>query len=248
MAVANRSARLRKLASKLTSQFGLPWGPEAIDPRYDDVRREWSFEWPDGPTVAQVRRAANAADPEATEGLLYRRTLSAETYALGVLRITVASDPANKDFESPWILPSHVEKLFEKTKSPKARGREAAIVANIVAMSEASGGPGWGGESQVICDHVKKKGIAGFLTGVELTQVEALTQRYASGDAERAWRRRMAPLTPLEAFSAVQADEQPPAAAVEAALALLPELHAALDAAADRLRARATHHEVPTAP
>ncbi|MEV6957322.1 hypothetical protein [Streptomyces sp. NPDC051183] len=248
MAVANRSARLRRLASALTGQFGLPWGPAAIEPRYDDGRREWSFEWPDGPTVAQVRRAATTAEPEAAEGLLYRRTLSAETYALGVLRITIAADAANRDLASPWAPPTAVEELFEKTKNPKARGREATIVANIVAMSKASGSPGWGGEAQVICDHVAKKGIAAFLVDVELTPVEALTERYARGDAERAWRRRMAPLTPLEAFSAVQADEQPSAAAVEAALALLPELHAALDTAADRLRARAASSEAPPVP
>ncbi|WP_327258134.1 hypothetical protein [Streptomyces sp. NBC_01244] len=248
MAVANRSARLRRLASALTGQFGLPWGPGAIEPRYDEARREWNFAWRDGPTVAQVRRAAKSAEPEAAEGLLYERTLSQETYALGVLRLTLDASPADKDFQSPGIHPFDVEKFFEKTRNPKARGREVAIVANIVAQSKASGGPGWGGESQVICDHVAKKGIAGFLAGVELTQVEALTQRYASGDAERAWRRRMAALTPLEAFSAVQADEQPPAAAVEAALALLPELHAALDTAADRLRTRTSHHEVPQGP
>ncbi|MFI5987566.1 hypothetical protein ACIBEA_42730 [Streptomyces sp. NPDC051555] len=120
-------------------------------------------------------------------------------------------------------------------------------MANIVAQSKASGGPGWGGESQVICDYVAKKGIAAFLTDVELTPIEALTAHYASGEAERAWRRRMVPLTPLEAFSTAQADEQPPSATVEAALTLLPELHAALDAAAVRLRARAAHHPVTQA-
>ncbi|MER5482558.1 hypothetical protein ABT024_04990 [Streptomyces sp. NPDC002812] len=238
MAVANRSARLRRLAGALTGQFGLPWGPPSIEARYDEARREWTFAWPDGPTVAQVRRAAKAAEPEAVEGLLYERALSPETYALGVLRITMAAAPSDSDFQSPGIDPYDVERFFEKTKSPKAHGREAAIVANILAEYKTSG-PGWGGESQVLCTHVAKKGIGAFLTGVELTPVEALTERYARGEAERAWRRRMAPLTPLEAFSAVQADEEPPAATVEAALALLPELHAALDIAAARLRAKA---------
>ncbi|MFD4933371.1 hypothetical protein [Streptomyces virginiae] len=245
MAVANRSARLRKLAGKLTTQFGLPWGPAAIEAHYNEPNREWSFEWWDGPTLAQVRRAASAAEPEAAQGLVYRRKLSEETYALGVLRLTLAADPADKDLHSPWVPPSAVEEHFGKAKNPQPRGREEVIVSNIVAEAKGSS-PGWGGHGQVICDHVAKRGIAGFLTGVELTPIEALTARYARGEAERAWRRRLVPLTPLEAFSAVQADEQPPAAAVEAALSLLPELHAALDAAADRLRARAADHDVPT--
>lgn len=243
MAIANRSARLRRLAAKLTEQFGLPWGPTAIEPYYDETYREWSFRWPDGPTVAQVQRAARAAEPEATVGLKYSRRLSAETYALGVLRITLSSEPLNKDFDSPWIHPSTVEDLFEKTKNPKARaGREATIVANIVVQSEAHG-RSWVGDGRMVCDYVADKGIAAFLTDVELTPLESLTAPYAQGQAERAWRRRLVPLTALEAFSAVQADEQAPPDAVAAALALLPELHAALDAAAAGLRARAALHE-----
>ncbi|WP_331743962.1 hypothetical protein OH809_44205 (plasmid) [Streptomyces sp. NBC_00873] len=81
-------------------------------------------------------------------------------------------------------------------------------------------------------------GVTRALDGVELTPAELLTARYAQGAAQRAWNRRLAPLTPLEAFSAVQADSNAPAEIVAAALTLVPKLHAALDTAAAELRAR----------
>ncbi|MER6230959.1 hypothetical protein ABT169_17670 [Streptomyces sp. NPDC001616] len=49
---------------------------------------------------------------------------------------------------------------------------------------------------------------------------------------------RLTPLTALEAFAAVQADEKASPEHVTAALTLLPELHAALDAAAASLQER----------
>jgi len=237
VAVTNRSARLRRLAADLTQKFGLPWGYKGIEPRYDEIRREWTFAWPDGPTVGQVRRAATAAQPEATEGLRYERRLSDTTQALGVLRMMLQAEPVDDDFRVS-LRPHEIPGFFAKVKNPAPKaGREAAIVANLLKLA-AKRGNGWRDAGENVAAFVEKYGLTQALAGVELTPLELLTARYADGRAGRAWRFRLATLTPLEAFSAVQADPKAQPDAVSAALTLLPELHAALDQAAADLEQR----------
>jgi len=237
VAVANRSARLRRLAADLTQQFGLPWGYKGIEPQYDEIRREWTFSWPDGPTVEQVRRAATAAQPEATEGLRYERRLSDTTQALGILRMMLQAEPVDDDFRVD-LQPHKIPEFFAKVKNPAPKaGREATIVANLLKLAKKHG-DGWRDAGENVAVFVERYGFAGALADVELTPLELLTARYAEGRAERAWRFRLATLTPLEAFSAVQADPGAQPDAVNAALTLLPELHAAIDQAATDLKQR----------
>ncbi|MGW3308203.1 hypothetical protein ACWDG9_16635 [Streptomyces sp. NPDC001073] len=243
MAVANRSSRLRSLAHNLTKHFGLPWGYGQIEAEYDETRREWTYVWVDGPTVEQVRREARKAQPEAVEDLKYERRLSDTVYALGVLRMTLAAEPVDNDFRGPHFLPREIAEYFAKAKNPAPKeGREATMVANLLKVSEEHGRNFWDAVDRV-SDFVATNGFARALSGVELSPLELLTARYAQGPAERAWRRRLIPLTPLEAFSAVHADQEARQDAVDAALTLLPELHAALDAAAADLTARRSSSE-----
>jgi hypothetical protein len=240
MAVANRSTRLRRLAADLTQQFGLPWGPRGIQPEYDEIRREWTYAWPDGPTVEQVRRAARKAQPEAAKGLLYRRDLSDTAQVLGVLRMALAAQqPLNEDFRGPHIPLHEIHKFLSTMKNPAPKnGREATIVANLLKLSEKHGHSGWRDAGEKAAEFVATYGFTQALADVELTPLEVLTSRYAQGPAERAWRFRLVPMTVLEAFSAVQADPAAQPDAIDTALTLLPELHAALDQAAADLKER----------
>ncbi|MEU5476907.1 hypothetical protein [Streptomyces mirabilis] len=241
--VANRSARLRRLAAELSEKYEIGWGQgKRIEPEYDDTHREWTYRWTDGPTVEQVKRAARKAAREATEGLKYRRDFSQEAVALGVIRLAMDPD-IEVDFRGrPYVTPTAVEELWRTVSMPRpSDAREEALATAIVTGANGNHGRGWA-QAYEICKLVQEQGLAAFLgrTGAELTPIERLTARYASSPASLAWSYRLAPMTALAAFSAVQADPEARPDAVADALTLLPTLHAELDKAAAELQTRVT--------
>ncbi|WP_333745722.1 hypothetical protein [Streptomyces sp. IBSBF 2950] len=245
MALKNRSARIRKLATALSEQFGLDYSKhEWIEAEYDDRRAEWTFSWTDGPTVAQVTRAARAADKEAVDGVRYQRRYSQKAYALGAIGWARAG--ADLQGGSGWWAASRVEEHLAKVKNPgrPKPGRESDMVQRLIEAADGDRGRHWA-EGSDICGLVDKRGLSWLLAPagkpedwLPLTPLELLTTRYARGEKERAWRQHLTPLTELEAFAAVQADPEAPAEAVEAVLALVPDVHAAIDTAVADLRAR----------
>ncbi|MGW0337070.1 hypothetical protein ACWD0J_35475 [Streptomyces sp. NPDC003011] len=248
----NRSTRLNRIAGELNERHRLDWSRgEAIEAEYDDGRREWTYRWIDGPTVEQVRRAARKADREVTEGLLYRRTLSQQTVTLGAIRMAMDSATTLDFRDRPYITPSAVEELWRTVSKPQPRDdRESALVTAILTEANGDHGRNWA-QDYDLCKLVQERGLAPFLRRaaadagqpVELSPLERLTERYVSPRASGAWTHRLRTMTPLEAFSAVQADTAATPQAVADALTLLPELHAALDTAAAELQARVQSEE-----
>ncbi|MFG3371316.1 hypothetical protein ACIPWY_40210 [Streptomyces sp. NPDC090032] len=125
-------------------------------------------------------------------------------------------------------------------KNPAPRDdRERALAARLVKEAESE--PSASGAGDAICRLVSNKGLAWLMRGEgapPLSPLELLTNRYAGSRANLAWMRRLVPMTPLEAFAAVQADEKAKPEYVAAALTLIPALHVALDAAATELTGR----------
>ncbi|MEV6403922.1 hypothetical protein AB0M58_13385 [Streptomyces bobili] len=248
----NRSTRLNRIAGELNERHRLDWSRgEAIEAEYDDGRREWTYRWIDGPTVEQVRRAARKADREVTEGLLYRRTLSQRTVTLGAIRMAMDSATTLDFRDRPYITPSAVEELWRTVSKPQPRDdRESALVTAILTETNGDHGRNWA-QDYDLCKLVQERGLVPFLRRaaadagqpVELSPLERLTERYVSPRASGAWTHRLRTMTPLEAFSAVQADTAATPQAVADALTLLPELHAALDTAAAELQARVQSEE-----
>jgi hypothetical protein len=245
MAPKNRSARIRKLVTILSEQFKLEYSKhEWIEAEYDERRAEWTLAWTDGPTVTQVTRAARAADREAVEGVRYERRYSQRAYALGAIHWALAG--ADLQGGSGWWAASRVEEHLAKTKNPgrPKPGRETDMVQRLIAAADGDHGSHWA-QGTDICGLVDKRGLSWLLIPagkpeerLPLTPLELLTARYARGEKQKAWWQHLTPLTELEAFAAVQADHEAPAEAVEAVLALVPDVHAAIDAAVADLRSR----------
>lgn len=245
MAPRNRSARIRKLASALSEQFKLEYSKhEWIEAEYDDRRAEWTLSWIDGPTLARVTRAARAADEEAVDGVRYQRRYSQQAYALGAIGWAQAG--ADLQGGNSWWAVSRVEEHLAKVKNPgrPKPGREADMVRRLIAAADGDRGRNYA-EGAEICGLVDKRGLAWLLIPagkpderLPLTPLEVLTARYARGEKQRAWGQHLTPLTELEAFAAVQADPEAPAEAVDAVLELVPDVHAAIDAAVADLRTR----------
>ncbi|WP_404949052.1 hypothetical protein HFP70_35305 [Streptomyces sp. ARC14] len=239
-AVPRRAERLRKVAWQLTEQYGLPRNrpfEAEIDP-YARPKR-WVLEWRDGPTETAVRRAAAKLDKEALEGVGYRREYSDLAWAVAAIRIVRDGDPGEDVFRAD-VNVFEARRLLDTLKNPgPSDDRERAMAERLVKASERRSSAFGDGDS--ICREATEKGLSPLLRGEgapPLTPIEALTDRYASGRASGQWMRRLITMTPLEAFAAVQADEKAEPAHIAAALSLLPELHAALDAAAASLQAR----------
>ncbi|MFJ9239742.1 hypothetical protein ACIRJ3_32745 [Streptomyces anulatus] len=246
MAPKNRSARIRKLSASLSEHFKLEYSKhEWIEAQYDDRRAEWTLAWIDGPTVGQVTRAARAADKEAVEGLRYERRYSQQAYALGAIGWARAG--ADLQGGNGWWAASRVEEHLAKVKNPgrPKPGRETAMVERLITAADGDRGRHWA-EGSEICGLVDKRGLSWLLIPagkpterLPLTPLEVLTARYARGEKQRAWSQHLTPLTELEAFAVVQADPEAPAEAVAAVLELVPDVHAAIDAAVADLRTRA---------
>lgn len=243
MAVANRSARLRRLADRLTKQYELGYrDDERINAEYNESRRTWAVVWHDGPTLEQVKRAARKADAEVLEGVYFARTLTSRAIALGVIRATLAAGPEKwNDYTGrPSVSELDGEELLRTVSKPQPRDdREAALVDAVIAEADGDHGQGWATNYEV-CRLIADKGLAHFLrrSGAEMTPLETLTDRYLPSGHALAWQFRLETMTALHAFAAVQADPKASPEAVAAALGLVPELHAAIDAAAAELAAR----------
>lgn len=240
MAVPRRAERLRKVAWKLTEQYDLPRDRQ-IEAELDEYAhpKRWAFFWRDGPTETAVRRAAAKLDKEALDGVGYRREYSDTAWAVAAIRYVRDGDPG-EDAYSAGVSVYDARRLLDTLKNPgPSDDRERAMAERLVKASERQ--PSCFGDGDAICREVTERGLAPLLRGEgapPLTPIEALTDRYASGRASALWTRRLVPMTPLEAFAAVQADPKAGPDHIEAALSLLPELHAALDAAATALQAR----------
>ncbi|MEW1657913.1 hypothetical protein [Streptomyces sp. NPDC093707] len=237
MAVPRRAERLRRIAWKLSEQYGLPRGGE-LDAEIDEYTRpkKWVFCWRDGPTETQVRRAAARLDKDALGDVGFRREYSDMAYAVAAIRCLREGDPEKDAFVSLY----GAQQLLDTMKNPgpsddRERHMAVRLVANSARRSSAYG------DGDAICREATEKGLSPLLRGEgapPLTPIELLTDRYAGGRASALWVYRLTPMTPLEAFAAVQADEKASPDHVAAVLSLLPELHAALDAAAASLQER----------
>ncbi|MBV1940846.1 hypothetical protein KUF83_30390 [Streptomyces sp. BV286] len=239
-AVPRRAERLRKVAWKLTEQYGLPRDRQ-IEAEIDDYARpkRWTFVWRDGPTETQLRRAAAQLDKEALDGVGCRREYSDTAYAVAAIRCLRDGDPGEDPYHA-GVSVYDAGRLLDTTKNPgPSDDRERHMAARLVKASERR--PSVYGDGDAICREATEKGLSPLLRGEDapaLTPIELLTERYARGSASALWMYRLTPVTPLEAFAAVQADEKASPEHIAAALTLLPELHAALDAAAASLQER----------
>jgi hypothetical protein len=222
-----RTARLRHLATRFE--------PTALG--YDDSAGELA--WTDGPTVEQVRSAAETAEPEAALGLRYLRRYSESSLALGAVRLAVATSPDDAQ-RRPEISPAAVEALWQDVPDPApATERERSLVyALIYEIHDAHHRNH--ASAQQICDTVARYGLAPLLRRIsaELTPIETLTAYYAPTHAHPAWHSRLAPMSATAAFEAVRHDPNATRERIEAALTLLPELPDTYTDAAAHLRSR----------
>ncbi|MGW4087063.1 hypothetical protein ACWEGS_28925 [Streptomyces sp. NPDC004822] len=243
MAVADRAKRLHALARELNKHFELPAGTVVAELDHYYRPAKWFLRWMDGPPMAQVIAAAKKIDDDVLGEAKLFRSYSDFTWALATIRLTMSRD------EPPWeegYYPNygHLSTWLEKRTAPRARSKREQVLADRLAVmfnDSLSGRP----SDELIQDYVRERGVAPLLQveghgEIPLSPLEVLTDRYATGEALKAWKRRLVPLKPLEAFLAVLADQEPEPDAAAAALALVPEVHQAVDRAAEELGTRVT--------
>jgi hypothetical protein len=229
-ASADRETRLRRLAAA----YAAP-----VEVEHDRGSGAWTYAWTDGPTAEQVRRDAEAAEPEAARGLRYLRRYSENVVALGAIRLAIATS-AEDALQRPQISPAAVEGLWWDVPHPgPATDRERSLVYAVVYevhdahhRNQAT--------AREICDLVAQYGLAPLLrrTGAPLSPIETLTAHYAPTHAHPAWHTRLAPMSATAAFEAVRHDPNATREHIEAALTLLPELPDTYAAAGAHLRSR----------
>ncbi|MFI5743494.1 hypothetical protein ACIA9I_34630 [Streptomyces anulatus] len=195
--------------------------------------------------MAQVRAACLEAEPTASEGVRYARTLSEGAVALGAVRLMVG--PVTGVNRRPFLRPADIEALLGEEPSPAPRtDRERALVyAVLYELHDAHHRNQ--ARAEEICDLVNRYGMAVFLRrcGAELSPVEVLTAHYAATHAHSAWRHQLTPMDAAVLFRAVREDPGATAELVTAALALLPGLPAECAAAEGELRSRIEHTTPP---
>jgi hypothetical protein len=229
-ALPDREARLRRLAAACSAP---------VEIEHDPGTGAWTYTWTDGPTAEQMRRDAEAAEPEAARGLRYLRRYSESVVALGAVRLAVATS-AEDALQRPEISPATVEALWWDVPHPgPATERERSLAYAVVYevhdahhRNQATG--------REICESVARYGLAPLLhrVGAPLAPIETLTAHYAPTHAHPGWHFRLAPMSATAAFEAVRHDPGATRERIEAALTLLPELPDMYAAAGEHLRAR----------
>ncbi|GAA2842457.1 hypothetical protein [Kitasatospora aburaviensis] len=248
--MASRSSEIRTFVRQMSKIHQCD-----MDVEYHDARRYWVINWHDGPTREAVLAAIQRQLPEHKDIVYTGRYLSDEATVLGAIRCYVSGEVHR------WNdLRYAAERLLEDVAFPlrTATARESAMVERL--LEESAQDRPWGRDRNA--DHAlelltERKGIGWLFTPAAAPDgrqpeadghmppalaplpVELLTARYARGDHSIAWRERAAPMPLAEAFAAALADEEIDRDAALAALTLVADLQAVLDANTATLMARA---------
>ncbi|MFJ3793500.1 hypothetical protein [Kitasatospora sp. NPDC090091] len=247
--MASRSSEIRAFVRQMSKIHQCD-----MDAEYYDARQHWVIRWHDGPTRKAMLAAVQRHLPEHKDIVYAGRDLSDEATVLGAIRCYVSGEVHR------WNTPRYAaEHLLEDVAFPlrTATARELAMVERL--LEESAQDRPWGRDRNA--DHAlelltERKGIGWLLTPpaapdgrqpeadaappvLEPTPVELLTARYARGDQGTAWRERATPMPLVEAFAAALADEEIDRDAALAALTLVADLQAVLDANTAALMARA---------
>ncbi|AUG75123.1 hypothetical protein CFP65_0139 [Kitasatospora sp. MMS16-BH015] len=230
-------ARLRRLAETLADRHRTP-----IELLPAPDHRRWTLRWYDGPTIATIRTALDAAGPAGAEAAA-RRDLSTRALALAAIRETRAG--AMRRWVGSWGQRYHLEQLLHDQPHPErtAHAREAAMLERLLRTATTGAGRWAVPDESRAFELVARDGIAwllpqplpqhrlaapGVTDGLALDPLEFLTARYATGVHRTAWETALTTMPLRSAVAAVQADPAATPEAAEAALALLPALEAQL--------------------
>ncbi|MFD4397279.1 hypothetical protein [Kitasatospora sp. NPDC058478] len=251
--MASRSTAIREFVRQMAKIHQAD-----VDADYYDHKRRWEIRWHDGPTEATVRAAVERQIPEHQEIIYTSRDFSDEVLVLAALRLFVA-DEAHHWGDLRYAAQRSLEDVAHPMRT--ATARESAMVERV--LEESAQETRWGRSRDA--DYAlallkERRGIGWLLTPpapaqdsrqpeadapvpavLELSPVELLTARYALGEQGAAWRERAAAMPAGAAFDAALADEEIDKETALAALRLVAERQAALDAATALLidRARA---------
>ncbi|MFF9147217.1 hypothetical protein ACF1BN_20405 [Streptomyces sp. NPDC014861] len=189
--------------------------------------------WTDGPTVEAVGLVA-AEEPGAADPCLgLRRELSASAVALGAVRMVVGKAPV----PGGGIAPGAVHAFWRNTTLPTPTTQRERDLVYAVVYEVRDDRRSNTARHTDICDLVAS-GLGRLAHRLDLSPLERLTARYATGAARHAWHRALVPMPPEGALLAVHGDPCARAEHVRAALAVFPVPPAQLAAATASLRSR----------
>ncbi|QNP61572.1 hypothetical protein [Streptomyces genisteinicus] len=189
--------------------------------------------WTDGPTVEAVRRAAAEVPGADDPRLGLRRELSASAVALGAVRMAVDEAPV----PGGGIAPASVDAFWQHTALPAPTTERERDLVYAVIYEVRDDRRNNTARHADICDLVAS-GLGRLARRLDLSPLERLTARYATGTARHAWHRSLAPMPPEDALLAVHGDPCARPEHVRAALTVFPVPPPQLAAATASLRAR----------
>ncbi|MFD7828475.1 hypothetical protein [Kitasatospora sp. NPDC059803] len=249
--MASRSTAIRSFVHQMAKTYDC-----AMDTDYYDHRRRWEIRWHDGPTEATVRAAVARQLPQHQEVIALCRDLSEEAIVLGAIRCYITGE-VHQWNDLRYAAQRSLEDVAHPLRT--ATARESAMVERV--LEESAQETRWGRDrdaSYALALLKERRGIGWLLTppvpaqdgrqpeadapvpaALELSPVELLTARYALGEQGAAWRERAAAMPAAQAFDAALADEEIDKETALAALRLVAERQAALDAATVLLIGRA---------
>ena len=223
MAGTDRPRRVRVLSQTLSTQT-----QTEIRVTHDSGAR-WYLEWTDGPTRTAVRAAVDAADLAGAEIRLYR-TSTARAVALCAVRLAATGELG---IGQRWGQPlSQVQYFLDDIDHPErpTDEREDQMATKLLAAATPADRQ-WPDEYR-IADLVAERGLAWLLPvpgeavvdAPELSPLEILTARYATGAQSRAWQEQAQTMPVRDAVDAALADPALDRIAALAMVALLPQL------------------------
>ncbi|WP_018588753.1 hypothetical protein [Salinispora arenicola] len=263
---ADRARKVRQFARALEEQFG-----GQFDADYD-TGPKWRLDWVNGPSEPAVRTLADAADLAGADLRFYRR-YSRKAIAVTAIRMKTAGrlerfdggrypqeivewealDIDHPDRGTDALQDAMAELLIAAATATARTARAEWEAARPRRWTPGDGRPTPLDATETAVDLVRTRGVGWLVEqaitdGATVAPLVVLSARYAThadAGAAVAWAHRAQPLPLNTAVDLALADDELPAAAGAALLALLPDLRAEWDRTEAAITAAARRAGLP---